>query len=401
MRDDRLADLGVHEAVVEIKSGQPLNILLELLGLQDARVRNEAQQGSLVRGHHADQFFGREGFISFKRNGADINPVVFLDVQNQDEILLAVFFQTVGNFGVVVAFGVVKRLDFLQVLLDVFRIDALPHLDAHGFQNVVLVHLLVADQADFRNEAFFDHAEGQHLACGLRRDVGADVQKIPHLEDGFDVVADVFLIQRISGPAFDFLPDGVRADLAVARDFHSRDFIQEARPVQNFPLQRRRQRSGARVALSLNRNGRQDFPFGNVDDLRVDVQGFAELHNAAGDDVIGAQRFSRRGRFLRVGGRAARFEAPRGFYFHFLFPPEFRKQAVVNRRLQFGASGKRVNLKGENAYFFGAVRPRLRRKQKKKNRDEEPDRFEVKNHKFSRRADRFCRTSFPPAVCCA
>ncbi len=164
MTDFRLADLGVHETVVEIKCRQSLDVLLELLRLQDARVCNEAQQGALVRGHHADQFFGGEGFVPLKRNGTDIDPVVLLDVEDQNVVFLAVFLQAVGNFGVVVAFGVVKRFDFLQVLLDVFRIDALPHLHAHGFQDIILIHLLVAGQPDFRNQAFFDHVEGQHLA---------------------------------------------------------------------------------------------------------------------------------------------------------------------------------------------------------------------------------------------
>ncbi len=125
----------------------------------------------------------------------------------------------------------------MNIIFDFFLIEILTGLYGHGIPYIVLAQRLIANQPDFRYQPFFGNGEGQDFALGFLGDTCADIQKKTHLVDRFDIIRNIHIVDGFADFAFDFLRDGGRSDLAIARNVNPRDFFQQSHAAQYFLFQ--------------------------------------------------------------------------------------------------------------------------------------------------------------------
>jgi len=125
----RFADLSINKSVIKIIGIDFSDILLELVTLEQPGIGDERKESFLRGAHQLFQFLGRKGFIPFKRDRSDVEPVVFPDLQNDTEICFPVLFHPVFDLRIIIPLAVVERFDLFNVCLDLFPIQALPGFD--------------------------------------------------------------------------------------------------------------------------------------------------------------------------------------------------------------------------------------------------------------------------------
>ena len=143
MGDLRLADLGVDEAVIQVKSVQLSDVLLQLILLQNARIGEEMKNAPLRGLHDVAERFIAESPVTLKIDFLHVGLVVFHDVEKDQNLLVALFFQNGRNLRIVITLGMIKIPDFLDVRIDFFRIHDLTGFRRQHAMDVANIDRLV------------------------------------------------------------------------------------------------------------------------------------------------------------------------------------------------------------------------------------------------------------------
>ncbi len=133
----RFSYLGVDKTVVVVICGQLAYVLFQLILLEQAGIGEKMQKTVFIGGHHVFELFCRIGLITFKGYGSNIDPLVFLDIQDDPEIFFPVFLHSVRYFGVVVSFAGIESFKGFNVCFNFFLIQYLSGFDRQGVGDVI------------------------------------------------------------------------------------------------------------------------------------------------------------------------------------------------------------------------------------------------------------------------
>ena len=351
--DDRLADLGVDEAAVQVEGVQLAHVLFELVLFEEAGVGEKVEDAPFVGGHHVLQLLRGEGPVALEADAADEELLVFDDRDDDVDVPFARLFDCVTDLGVVEPFAVIEGLDLLHVALEFFGVDGLPVADAHRPFDVVPFHRLVALDPDLGDQRFFFDEESDRLSLGNIGHFRGDVIEIAHLVDGLDVGGKVLIGEDAAGCALEDLLDGAGFDLAVALERDADDLLiggDSEEDVHPEPGQ-----NGPQVlpAAALNEHPRQDLSLAKIDQSGIDADPVSEFGNASRDGIAGAGLFPHLDDQGVVDPFPCRagvdlFPLDQADVFRFL---QFRCDSPIEELLEFGGplKGGAVGLKREES----------------------------------------------------
>jgi len=231
--DDRIAvaaDRGVaymhlQVAVVVVERGHAVDVILQLGAVECAGVEEAAQNIMFARLHQPSQPAVREGLVADELDRADLDQRPLTHVEHADCGVARSGHGAKGDLGVEIAFALVDAAQGLNARLHELRIldharmqfDCAHHLVGGGF------YFAHAFGADVGYQRPFLDVVGENGLVALPLDRGVDVGEKTHSIDGFDVVIDDRVVERLAGLSGEMNPDRVLFDALITDDPDARD----------------------------------------------------------------------------------------------------------------------------------------------------------------------------------
>ena len=215
--DDRLADPGVHIALVVVEGGHPFGVLLEHVHLEHTCVGQPGNPPGVGAGlDHILEFVRGETLVPLEADLFDGDLLAFLDLETDLGVALLGLADLGIDRGIVIALGLVEFAHLGHRVVDLGGVEDGIGGDAGGVADILFLDLLGAGDHHAADERLLRDPE-DHVLAGLGvRGLDLDVIKIAHAENVLQVLAESGRIVQVARLGRDLLQDGAGVDALVA-----------------------------------------------------------------------------------------------------------------------------------------------------------------------------------------
>jgi hypothetical protein len=229
-RDDRLADLDADVALVEVEVGDPLQVLLEQHLVVIAAAGEPGEEPLLLGIHDLLQFLLGEEGVPFEADVLDADQGALVDLEGEQRFVVGVDLAVDGDFGSVVAFLDVLRLDRGNAPLGFVGIVDAGGAQRHHPQQLFTADLLVPLELHAAYQRPLGDLENQDLDPVLRIHPGRHIGKTPESVDRLHGPVDLHGVNQLALLQRDGGEDRFGLDPAIAAHRDVSDLVLGGRP---------------------------------------------------------------------------------------------------------------------------------------------------------------------------